>query len=303
MLECFVKICETGSMTQAADELFITRQAVSHTMMRMEEELRTQLVERRHDGVTITQQGMYFYKNASRILNLWNETREHLLDNAVGYRKSLRIGFGRASYNFWADKSNTDFTRRFPGLELSVQTMFGDELYESLLNRQIDIAVSNSTFRSNMLSHKLLYRMPVFALVRSSDSLAQKDQLTLRDLANRNISVVSNNSTFLRDLQKYVRKEQITSNIQELKSHDVVSILRELSAIPDCVHLTADFFSDMLGSNQQFVIRKLDATESGLTKNIRAYFRRDDKQDAVLQQYIIFLKEQLLVKQLPDIPH
>ena len=37
-----------------------------------------------------------------------------------------------------------------------------------------------------------------------------------------------------------------------------------------------------------------------MTKNIRAYFRRDHAQDAVLHQYIAFLKMQLPVKQAPD---
>lgn len=70
-------------------------------------------------------------------------------------------------------------------------------------------------------------------------------------------------------------------------------------ALPNVVHLTADFFSDILTQDQPFVIRPLETQEPKLTKNIRAYFLKENSQDSIIQQYIGFLREQISVQSRP----
>lgn len=76
--------------------------------------------------------------------------------------------------------------------------------------------------------------------------------------------------------------------------------LRELIALPNVVHLTADFFSDILTQDHPFVIRPLETQEPKLTKNIRAYFLKENSQNSIIQQYIGFLREQISVQNRPN---
>lgn len=257
------------------------------------------LVTRQHDGVILTEQGRYFYQQAQKLLSIWHTTQEHLQQMSPDHRKTLCVGFGMASYTFWADTLPDAFLNRFPELQLNIQTMYGDELLKKLTEREIDVAVSNSTFHSNTLTYKMLRRMPVVALLRREDLLAQKEKISLHDLAGKNVAVVRNNQTFLNDLRQCIEKEKIPCTILELKSHNVISILRELMALRNVVHLTADFFSDILTQDQSFVIRSLETQEPKLTKNIRAYFLKENSQDSIIQQYIGFLREQISVHNRP----
>ena len=53
----YLKTIETGSITQAAAELGYTQSAASHALRRLEQSLGTQLLQRLHMGVCLTENG------------------------------------------------------------------------------------------------------------------------------------------------------------------------------------------------------------------------------------------------------
>jgi LysR family nitrogen assimilation transcriptional regulator len=64
----FVRIAEIGSMTKAADSLFIAQPALSIQMRHLEEEMGTQLFERHSRGVKLTEAGKTYFESAQRII-------------------------------------------------------------------------------------------------------------------------------------------------------------------------------------------------------------------------------------------
>lgn len=289
-LECFIAVYEYKNMSKAAEVLFISRQSVSHTLQRLEKELGVVLVERKHDGINATPAGIYFYHQAKQILIIWQETQQRLTSSDAQYRKKLTVGFGQASYHFWAGKPILDMTNQFPDLNIVVQTMSGNELYDGLLNHQIDLAVSNSPFQNDKLANKILKRMPVYCVLHEDDILSKRRLLHLSDLEGRVIMLVKNNDSFLDLLKRTVEEHQIQCSFQLLHSFDILSIFRELSRIENCIHITADFFSDMLPQNVPFIIKELDTNTAVLNKDIKSYFRKNDTNDIVIQEYIRLLR-------------
>jgi len=289
-LQCFVRICDHGSISRAAEELYISRQSVSRSLIQLEKELSVQLVVRRHDGIELTEKGSYFYQQAKRILDIYQETCCAISQHPGHYRKTLRVGFGRASFNFFADKDIHTIKGHFPGLSIEIKAMLGDELYEALIKNELDIAVSNGNFQSKNLSCRTLLKKSVVGVFRADDPLAGKAFLELSDLNGKDILVVQKNETFVQDLQKAFSVHHIDGRIRYLRSLDPVGILHEINNAQNFVHLTADFFSDLLRPGGQFAIRELRTEEKKINKNIRAYYQNSHADDVVIQAYINLLR-------------
>ena len=85
-LEAFVETAKMGSVTQAAEALFITQPTVSGQLRELEEELATVLFHRLPRGVELSEAGKRFLPRAIEIL----ESRKKLLYEASEYNGLLR---------------------------------------------------------------------------------------------------------------------------------------------------------------------------------------------------------------------
>lgn len=59
--QIFNKVAETGNISQAAKELFISQPAISKSIQRLEASLHTVLFTRTSRGVTLTEEGKLLY--------------------------------------------------------------------------------------------------------------------------------------------------------------------------------------------------------------------------------------------------
>ena len=67
-LKYFVQAARRGSFREAADDLFVSRAALSKSMGRLEGELGYELFERNRDGVDLTPAGKRFYAQAAPLV-------------------------------------------------------------------------------------------------------------------------------------------------------------------------------------------------------------------------------------------
>ena len=66
-LRCFLTVVETGSISRAAKEGFVTQQAVSEQIRRLEQDFQTPLLERTRP-VRLTAAGEIVYDTAKKVL-------------------------------------------------------------------------------------------------------------------------------------------------------------------------------------------------------------------------------------------
>ncbi len=69
LLEQFVRVCEAGSLTRAAEKLACTQPALTRQMLRLERQLNTQLLVRSSRGVETTQAGARLLEHARPLLD------------------------------------------------------------------------------------------------------------------------------------------------------------------------------------------------------------------------------------------
>ena len=89
-LTIFRTVCEEGSMTKAAQKLYMTQPAVSQTIKELEQESGVCFLERYNRKVVPTESGRLLYQYACHILGLYHDLEQHLKETE-GVR-TIRIG-------------------------------------------------------------------------------------------------------------------------------------------------------------------------------------------------------------------
>ena len=86
-------IAKTHSITQTAQRFFISQQALSFSLKKLEEEFDTIFLNRTNQGVTLTQEGSNFLHKAQPILDIYNELKDDFQFHAIPeYKEELPSG-------------------------------------------------------------------------------------------------------------------------------------------------------------------------------------------------------------------
>ncbi|MGZ3690137.1 MAG: LysR family transcriptional regulator [Pseudobdellovibrio sp.] len=91
-LQTFVTVASEGSMTAAADKLFLTQPAVSQQMKNMEDDLGVELIVRGSKQIKMTAQGEILYEHAKKILSLAQSAEVSIKSVGAKLHGELRIG-------------------------------------------------------------------------------------------------------------------------------------------------------------------------------------------------------------------
>ncbi len=118
-LRAFEAVARLGSVARAADELNLTKGAVSHQIRSLEESLEQPLFERDKRTLKLTQAGSVYARQVRQALRMLAEGTMKLGLPSVEGR--LHIACPPALANCWLAQSLRDFRRAFPDIELEIR--------------------------------------------------------------------------------------------------------------------------------------------------------------------------------------
>ena len=72
-MRLFMEVVESGSISQAAENTFISQQGLSTALKQMEKELQLDLFYRSNKGVTLTDEGKQFYHCCENIMRSYDD--------------------------------------------------------------------------------------------------------------------------------------------------------------------------------------------------------------------------------------
>ena len=119
-LRTFCLAARHNSFREAADALFVTASAVSHQIIRLEEEIGTPLFERQPRAVALTPAGKSLYEELRPLIDeLDAAVARH---RGTGSRETLRISVQPFFASELFVPNLNEFTKRHPEIDLEVQT-------------------------------------------------------------------------------------------------------------------------------------------------------------------------------------
>ncbi len=181
-LTYFAAAAEHGSMTAAADELFIAQSAISAAITHLEHQLGVQLlIRQRAKGLQLTAAGEHFLQRARQILAE--------LDDAVAsvHSESLtgRVGVGcfRTLAPFFLPMLVRDLGERAPGLYVDVTELTADEVAPALAAHRIEVALTYDLGLEATVRLERLATVSLYAAVAQHHRLAGRESVSLAELA------------------------------------------------------------------------------------------------------------------------
>ena len=98
-LKYFLILVKTGNMTSAARSLFITQQALSKSIIKLEDELDAELFERTQQGMRLTEYGRCLMPYAKRILHAADAASQAISDMKSVRQFAIQMGYVYGSFH------------------------------------------------------------------------------------------------------------------------------------------------------------------------------------------------------------
>ena len=140
-LQYVLKVAECGSITKAANELYMAQPSLSNCIGKVEKELGVLLFDRSVNPIQLTLAGEEYVKEAKRILYIQEQLQKKLQDISQVSRRRVRIGISHERGIFMLPRILPVFRERFP--EVSVEVVPGShkKLSSLLSEGMLDIVM------------------------------------------------------------------------------------------------------------------------------------------------------------------
>lgn len=140
-LQTFVTVVAEGSMTAAADKLYLTQPAVSQQMKNLEDELGVELIVRGSKQIKMTAQGEVLYEHAKKILSLVQQAEVSIKSVGAQLRGELRIGTLNSIGLHLMSPVVSRLLKYNPDFKIKVDYATGEALIQSYKKGELDILV------------------------------------------------------------------------------------------------------------------------------------------------------------------
>ena len=165
------KLAETGSLTKAAEQLYITQPALSLYIRNLEKNLGVDLFCRKGKRLTLTPAGELYLDKARQMLELRDRFLQELNELMQGRNLRLSIGMQSIRAPHLSARLIQHITKTYPDVRLQ----WYDEVYSSLetllLNGQIDLFFCNRSRLRTDFEYIPLYEDEVVFMVNSEHPL------------------------------------------------------------------------------------------------------------------------------------
>lgn len=175
-LNQFIRIAECGTISRAAEELYLSQPALSRAMQRLEGELGVELFTRTKNRVELNDCGKYFASLAGGIIESCNRavglTREF-------YSRSATLSIGAcAPAPLW--KLAMELTPRLSGEKISTKVCGEEELLSGFARGEFKIIITRAPVEGCICREYC--REKLMLLLPCEHRLAQKSELTFPDI-------------------------------------------------------------------------------------------------------------------------
>lgn len=149
----FVQVVEEGSFSKVAEKLSLTNSVVSKRIVRLEENLNTQLLYRTTRKLSLTDAGMVLYEKAKIAQFAFQEAENAVTGYGENMKGNIRITMPAVSAKLILSESIAEFCKQHP--DISVELHITNRLVD-LIEEGFDLAVRTAELEDSSLIAKRL---------------------------------------------------------------------------------------------------------------------------------------------------
>lgn len=219
----FVTVMQVGSISGAAEKLFITQPAVSKRIRNLEDEFKITLFDTVGRGIVPTQAASEMLPHAKRWLEDYENFKinlqhsKHIISGKLVIGTSHHIGLHHLAPVL------KHFIQSYPAVQLDVRFVDSEQAHKSVLDGDLSLAfMTLPPVYDKRLTYHTLWSDPLYFMTGTLSPLAKKTSVTLEQLA-RYPAILPSANTFtsqitLAEFAKHNLKPYATMSTNPLES-------------------------------------------------------------------------------------
>jgi DNA-binding transcriptional LysR family regulator len=239
-------VARHGHFTRAADELHVAQSAVSHQIRRLEHELGVELLERTTRSVRLTAAGRAAVGRARAALAEADGIRGELDELRGLVRGTLAIGALLPAGPLDLPALLSDFSRRYPGIDIVFREGTAADLRAHLARGELDVAFSlEAEAPKDELERRVLSQAEMVLAMSPEHPLAAKRPLPIERLDGENLIAFRHGSSVRLALDRALERVGAQPRIA-LEGSDLL-LIRALAAKGFGVAVLPRSFAELAG--------------------------------------------------------
>ena len=183
-LRAFCMIVKLGTLTRAAEALFLSQPSISLQLRALEQELGATLIERRRRRVAPTREGQALYDLALPLVEGLDQLDQRFRASQAGLiGGELHIAAGTSTIQYLLPPFVAAYREQRPGVKLQLHNVTGKDGLALLRSDQVDFAVGSMLDVPNDLSYEPVQSYDPMLIMRPDHPLAQRRDVRLEDLS------------------------------------------------------------------------------------------------------------------------
>lgn len=183
-LRAFCQAAQTGSVSKAAERLCVSQPSVSQLIKTLEQDLGTQLFERRGPRISLTEGGRVLLETALPLMeavdNLPAAFRERMGEMSSG---TVDIAAGESTILYLLPEYVKQFSDRYPQISLHLHNVTGRDGLALLRSGDVDFAVGSMIEVPADITYVPIFSYDPMLITPLDHPLACQQQVTLEDIS------------------------------------------------------------------------------------------------------------------------
>lgn len=221
-IEYFLTIAKTGSLSKAAEKVYVSQPALSKYLAKLEDTYGTLLFERCNNSLVLTEAGKIYYESALQIADLCYTVDKRIEDIRDSGKRSLSIGVTGDNGQRILGRIFPAMYDKFPNLHIQVTERPALELAELLKSGDIDLATYAISNDDKALTCVTLAKYEIVLAVPAQHRLAKQGKLDigedlpridLSELVNEKLVLLNKNTAMRQIIDNYFRSNNFSPHI------------------------------------------------------------------------------------------
>jgi DNA-binding transcriptional LysR family regulator len=194
-LEAFAEVDRAGSITAAAERLFVSQPAVTARIQALERALGCSLFVRGRSGSRLTEAGRALLPHAHRALTAIEVGRRAVADVVEGGGGRLTIGAAPAVSTYVLPAALHRFQEGHPRVQLSVRSGHSEEVLGMVLREEVEVGLMRPIQHAEVISSPLYEDELVLVVPRGHD-FAARGEIRMGQMATEHLILFDRTSSY-----------------------------------------------------------------------------------------------------------
>lgn len=210
-LRAFCHAARTGSISEAAEKVFLSQPTVSLQIQALERELETMLFERRGPKIQLTPEGKILFKLSQPLVEGMDKLHETFIaQQGLLESGDLNIVAGESTILYFLPDPLKDFMNRHPKIRVKLHNVTGGRDGLSRLRAdEADFAVGSMLDVPDDIIYKPLVTYSPELIMPIGHPLAELDMVTLKDIAEYGLILPPPSMTTWRMVELVFRQHEL----------------------------------------------------------------------------------------------